>query len=152
MLKTNCHVYKVYKNSESTFDSAPFFERKTDKPREKFPAGRRNTRIVAFPTRSVRTAKISSPSIDILLRDLEEPLEKKRAISSPLSQPKKGKKEKPVERREKDPYQESFARDLAIYASGHACFSFLLQQEEEERGGKGWRGRMRRLEQKVFPV
>lgn len=107
--------------------AVPFFQRKTDKPRVKFRAGRWNTRIVAFLTRSVVVQHRENffSSIDILLRGELEGKEERRSSRRRFFPPqRKEGKEKPGGKEKEKRTQESFGRDLAIYASGHACFSF----------------------------
>lgn len=120
--------------------AVPFFQRKTDKPRVKFRAGRWNTRIVAFLTRSVVVQHRENffSSIDILLRGELEGKEERRSSRRRFSPPqRKEGKEKPGGKEKEKRTQESFGRDLAIYASGHACFSFSFFQRQEER--RGWK-------------
>lgn len=129
--------------------AVPFFQRKTDKPRVKFRAGRWNTRIVAFLTRSVVVQHRENffSSIDILLRGELEGKEERRSSRRRSSPPQRKRKTGWKGKREKDPgiLWTGFS-DLCLRP--RLLFVFLLPAARREEGME--KGRMRRLEQKVF--
>lgn len=130
--------------------AVPFFQRKTDKPRVKFRAGRWNTRIVAFLTRSVVVQHRENffSSIDILLRGELEGKEERRSSRRRSSPPQRKRKTGWKGKREKDPgiLWTGFS-DLCLRP--RLLFVFLLPAARRDRGGME-KGRMRRLKQKVF--
>lgn len=161
MSKANSRVYKVGKILDGivvgTESKRPFFERKTDKPREKFPAGRQNTRIAAFlPDQSPYRENFFS-NIDILLRESRNSEGKKRAISIPpplLSfhgrRERKNRRKTGGRERERgpEPFGLGFS-DLCLRP--RPLFVPPPAKKRNEIGGRKGRGegRMRRLEQKV---